>query len=95
MLRDLRRGDELRVERPDGGSVRYRIDELLVADSRSARLSAPASGRALLLVTCWPFDALTPGGPMRYVVTARAPLTTRPAFGSRRRQSRRHPAPLG
>ena len=24
------------------------------------------------LVTCWPFDAVVPGGPMRYVVTTRA-----------------------
>jgi sortase A len=71
VLRDLRRGDELRIERPDGGVVRYRIDDLQVADSRRARLRAETGGRALLLVTCWPFDALTPGGPLRYVVTAR------------------------
>jgi sortase A len=52
--------------------VRYRIDDLSVADSRTARLRAAGSGRALVLVTCWPFGALTPGGPLRYVVTARA-----------------------
>jgi sortase A len=27
---------------------------------------------ALVLLTCWPFDALVPGGPLRYVVTGRA-----------------------
>ena len=31
----------------------------------------PAPARfALALVTCWPFDAVRPGGPMRYVVSA-------------------------
>jgi sortase A len=73
VLRDLRRGDELSIERPDGGVVRYRVDDLRVVDSRSTRLRAETSGRSLLLVTCWPFDALTPGGPLRYVVTAREP----------------------
>jgi sortase A len=91
VLRDLRRGDEVRVERPDGGVVRYQIDDLLVADSRTAKLSAPASGRALLLVTCWPFDALTPGGPLRYVVTAREPFTTRPGSALRPHRPRRNP----
>ena len=26
----------------------------------------------LTLVTCWPFDAVAPGGPLRYVVVAEA-----------------------
>jgi sortase A len=26
----------------------------------------------LTLVTCYPFDALVPGGPLRYIVTAEA-----------------------
>ena len=41
-------------------------------DARHARL-APDDGRPLLsLVTCYPFDAVAPGGPLRYVVTAAA-----------------------
>jgi sortase A len=28
-------------------------------------------GDSLQLVTCYPFDSLRPGGPMRYVVSAR------------------------
>ena len=38
---------------------------------RPQRLSA---GLLLSLVTCYPFDATDPGGPMRYVVTARKAL---------------------
>jgi len=72
VLRELRRGDELLVERGDGVSVRYRVEALEVVDSRGAGVRAAGDERALVLVTCWPFDALNPGGPWRYVVTARA-----------------------
>jgi sortase A len=71
-LRELRVGDGIVVERPDGARVRYRVDELRVADSRRARLRDPGIGRSLLLVTCWPFDAATSGGPLRFVVSASA-----------------------
>jgi sortase A len=69
-LKDLAPGDALRVQRPDGGWQDYRVIGTEVIDARQARL-APDDGRPLLsLVTCYPFDALTPGGPLRYVVTA-------------------------
>ena len=71
-LRALRVSDEIVVTRPDGARVHYRVDELRVADSRSARLRDPGIGRSLLLVTCWPFDALTAGGPLRFVASASA-----------------------
>ena len=71
-MRELQQGDTLRVERMDGLRVRYEIVALEVVDSRSARLRAASAGRALVLVTCWPFDALMPGGPLRYVATARS-----------------------
>jgi sortase A len=71
-LEDLRPGDELRVERPDGDVRRYRVTAAEVLDARTATL-APGDGRPLLsLVTCWPFDAVAPGGPLRYAVFAEA-----------------------
>ena len=72
VLRQVRRGDEMLVERADGAVMRYRVERLDVVDSRIMALGAERDGRALVLVTCWPFDALRPGGPWRYVVTARA-----------------------
>lgn len=71
-LRELRRGDELRVERADGIVVRYMVESLEVADARTSRIGIAAGGRWLVLVTCWPFDAAVPGGPLRYVAVARA-----------------------
>ena len=40
----------------------------LVPFCQMARSDAPM----LTLVTCYPFDAVVPGGPLRYVVTALA-----------------------
>ena len=69
-LKDLKPGDELRVQRPDGGWQSYRVTGAEVIDARRARFD-PGDGRpALSLVTCYPFDALSPGGPLRYVVSA-------------------------
>jgi sortase A len=42
-----------------------------VVDSRRSSLLLDTEQSVLSLVTCYPFDAPEPGGPMRYVVTAR------------------------
>jgi sortase A len=71
-LRALAVGDEIDVERADGRRVAYRVTALSVRDERDLALARDAEGRLLTLVTCYPFDAIRPGGPLRYVVTARA-----------------------
>ena len=54
----------------DGRWRDYRVVDRRVVDSRRARL-LPGDGRARVsLVTCYPFDSLVPGGPLRYVVHA-------------------------
>ncbi|HET7360128.1 MAG TPA: sortase, partial [Rhodanobacteraceae bacterium] len=67
-LRELRVGDTLTLD-DARGLQRYRVVGMRVADSRRARPHAAHAG-ALLLVTCYPFDAVLPGGPLRYVVEA-------------------------
>lgn len=70
-LRELEPGAPLELELPSGERRRYRVAAARVIDVR--REPAPAAGgaEALLLVTCYPFDALRPGGPLRYIVDAR------------------------
>lgn len=73
-LEDLSIGAELSLQFPDGTRQSYRVASKQVRDSRAHDL-LPASHSGgmhgqLLLVTCYPFHALTPGGPLRYVVTA-------------------------
>jgi len=42
-----------------------------VVDSRNGSLVLDTDVAILTLVTCYPFDAASAGGPLRYVVTAR------------------------
>jgi sortase A len=68
-LRSLQPGDEIRLE--DAASVRrYRVSSTRIADARREAITLQSGDAALLLVTCWPFDALVAGGPLRYVVRA-------------------------
>lgn len=63
-------GDPIVVERLDGVRVAYRIVEMRVADASRLAIPRDAEVPTLTLVTCWPFDAIAPGGPLRYVVVA-------------------------
>ena len=69
-LRDLEAGAEIVVERPDGSRRRYRVDETRVLDKRDVWVLENEGPTRLTLITCYPFDALRAGGPLRYVVTA-------------------------
>ncbi len=84
-LRDLVVGTELRVQDGAGRWHPYRVTRSFVTHERDPRVVAASEGSRLTLVTCWPFDALLPGGTDRYVVVAQQidPTAGRPA-GSHR-----------
>lgn len=67
-------GDSLHVELPDGRRHLYEVVHIDVVDSRRGALVLDTDEPMLSLVTCYPFDAMNPGGPMRYVVSARLVL---------------------
>lgn len=68
-LRHVRQGDVVTVS--SAGLTRsYRVSRTQVVDATRTRLGGAESADALILVTCYPFDAIVPGGPLRYVVTA-------------------------
>lgn len=71
-LRTVAPGDEIVVERADGGKRHFRIRGAYVTDYRDLRLPRDTVVPTLTLVTCYPFDAINPGGPLRYVVVAEA-----------------------
>ena len=72
-LEGLQPGMKIAVQRRDGVWQDYLVSGSEIMDYRRARL-APSDGRTVLsLVTCYPFDAVRPGGPLRYVVAAEAP----------------------
>ena len=70
-LRYVVAGDEISVERPDGVIVHYEVIETKVVDKNDTRVIAPSSDTLLTLITCYPFDTVIPGGPLRWVVVGR------------------------
>ena len=69
-LQQLERNDVVELQTTTGHRWRYRVKETRIADSRSASIDIMRDQPQLILVTCYPFDAIQAGGPLRYVVTA-------------------------
>jgi len=70
-LQDLAIGEALRLDTADGGEHDYQVVGLDIVDARRGSLLLDSDDAMLSLVTCFPFDAIEAGGPMRYVVTLR------------------------
>ena len=68
-LARMRKGDEVFVEGPEKRSYRYRVTRTDIVDARKTTI-ASSDEDVLVLVTCYPFDTIIAGGPMRYIVTA-------------------------
>ena len=75
-LGELAVGDRLELERPDGRRFAYSIVAIDIVDSTRTSLRLDDDESVLTLVTCYPFVALTSGGSLRYVVTARTAAAT-------------------
>lgn len=72
-LQYLETGSELQLQGRNGGWRSYRVLATRIVDSRSERIDTRLlADDTLLLVTCYPFDSMDAGGPLRYVVEARA-----------------------
>lgn len=68
-LKDVAVGDVIAVTRQDGATFRYRIDGTSVVRFDASGIDPLGDGHELVLATCWPLDAATPG-PLRYLVHA-------------------------
>jgi sortase A len=68
-LRDVKLGDEIQITRQDGAIFWFRITEKAVVRWDASGIDPRMDGRWLVLSTCWPLDAMTPGD-MRLVVRA-------------------------
>ena len=69
-LQDIKPGDELLLEDKAGTIRRYQVNSSRVVNRLRESLRPPLNHDSLTLVTCYPFDAINPGGPLRFVVTA-------------------------
>jgi len=70
-LQHLERGEAIRVQTPGGRHYLFEVTNIDVVDSRRGSILIDTDTPMLSLVTCYPFDAAEPGGPLRYVVTAK------------------------
>jgi len=68
-LENVRRGTSIYLQDRRGRWHTYRVAEIRIVDSKRERLPVFAE-RGLMLVTCYPFNSLAAGGPLRYLVYA-------------------------
>ena len=69
-LEHLEMGETVFLETPDGARHRYRVTQIDILHQSKTSVMEPTGKKQLTLITCYPFDAITPGGPMRYVIRA-------------------------
>jgi sortase A len=68
-LRNVAVGDVIEITRSDGKHFRYRADGSSVVRFDASGIDIETQDFELVLTTCWPFDAVTPG-PERYILHA-------------------------
>ena len=69
-LKDISIGETILLKTPDGKSHIYTVSEAEIVHQSATYVLEKEGIKALTLITCWPFDAIVPGGPLRYVVRA-------------------------
>ena len=69
-LQNIKPDALIRIQNGDRHWHQYKVTNITIADSRIESVTPLPGESRLVLVTCYPFDALVPGGPLRYVVEA-------------------------
>src|SRR5262245_62134679 len=69
-LKRLKPNDEVVLETTEGKTQHYVVEVTGIVEADNARIRLDEDQHRLVLVTCYPFDAIVPGEPLRYVVTA-------------------------
>ncbi|HSH27860.1 MAG TPA: sortase [Wenzhouxiangella sp.] len=70
-LRAVEVGDRFELIEADGSRGWWQVEAFGVVDSRRTGIDLDGPGRAMTLITCYPFDAPVAGGPERFVVHLR------------------------
>jgi len=69
-LEKLQAGETILIQARTGVWHHFAVRYRQIVDSRTAIISTQENKRLLILVTCYPFHPIVPGGPLRYMVTA-------------------------
>jgi sortase A len=70
-LKDIQPGELIQLQSVGGKMIVYEVSETIIVDEKQAEYLANTSENTLTLITCYPFDAIRPGGPLRYLVIAK------------------------
>lgn len=70
-LKNLKIDESLFVQGANGAMTRYVVTGYEIVHRKDVRVLRDVGDTRLTLVTCYPFDSLSSGGPLRYVVVAR------------------------
>ena len=69
LLEDIKLGDVIRIQLPNK-YLNYKVAHTFIVDKDQSEVMQDYGVERLTLITCYPFDALYPGGPLRYIVQA-------------------------
>ena len=69
-LEQLQAGETVLLQTRTGAWNHFTVRDRRIVDSRTATILTQEDKKQLILVTCYPFDAVGPGGPLRYRVSA-------------------------
>ncbi|WP_120496022.1 class GN sortase [Kiloniella sp. EL199] len=66
-LENIKATDTIKVKDPQGRDHLYKVDNIRITKWDQSGITNQNTSKRIALVTCWPFDAQTPG-PLRYIV---------------------------
>ena len=69
-ISQLQKGDAIKLQDRFQQWHSYSVEEFAILNVKTDTISAADAGETLLIVTCYPFNALASGTPLRYVVSA-------------------------
>ena len=76
-IKQLQKGDAIKLQDRFQQWHSYTIEDFGILNVKTDSISTTNAKEVLLIITCYPFDALTSGTPLRYVVTASRNLRNR------------------
>ena len=70
LLKLLKLGDQIQIQLP-GQQLTYQVFNTIIVNESQSEVMLDQGQELITLITCYPFEALQPGGPLRYVVQAK------------------------
>lgn len=70
-IKKLQLGEEIKIQDTDNHWHTYTIDNFFVINVQKEKIAMDRNQDRLLLITCYPFDAIRSSTPLRYIVSAK------------------------